>query len=123
MQCAVPLSVDCKKVYDSAVWEVFCEHLMGFVIPLKLLMSVKCVKGKPRRADMFDTSHSRWSEGATAPPVIFNACFKIALAKVLAYQEGLKSNGGRWRLVRADGFNLSGGNVNTLSTEKTRNVC
>jgi hypothetical protein len=72
---------------------------------------------------MFDTSHSRWCEGATALPVIFNACFKIALAKVLAYQEGLKSNGGRWRQVRADGFNLSGGNVHTLSTEKTRNVC
>jgi len=42
----------CKKVYDSAMWEVFCERLMGFVIPVKLLMSVKCAEGKPRRADM-----------------------------------------------------------------------
>jgi hypothetical protein len=119
MQCAVPLSVDCKEVYDSAMWEVFCEHL----IPMKLLMSVKCTKGKPRRADVFDTSHSGWSEGATASPVNFNACFRIASTNFVAYQEGLKSNGGRWRLVRADGFNLSGGNVNTVSTEKTRKVC
>ena len=57
-------------------------------------------------------SHSGWSEGGTASPVIFNACFRIAITKLLASQEGLISNGGRWRPVRADGFDISGGNVN-----------
>ena len=84
MQCAVPMSVDCKIVYDSAMWEVFYERLMRFVIPMKLLMSVKCTKGKPRRLDMFDTSHSGWFEGATASPVNFSACFRVAITKVLA---------------------------------------
>ena len=91
------LFIDFKKTYDSVRWEVLCNILIEFGIPVKLVRLIKprvnetysrvCV-GKDL-SDMFPTRNGL-EQGDALSPLLFNFALEHAITRVQVNQDGLK---------------------------------
>jgi hypothetical protein len=111
------LIIDFKEGYDSFRREVFCNVLIEFSIPMKLVRLIYETYSRVRigknSSDMFPLVNGL-KQGDAVTPLLFNFALEYTIRRVKANQDGLKLDSIHQPLVYAGDVNLLGESVYTI---------